>query len=375
MPRASKDGKTGYTCAMKYLLVVTAFFLLLGIGCRGETSMPRQAPIPASPKIDPSPMGVSFPVDRYLERRTFKNYGEYISDRFRGYHAGEDVEYADITEDVPVRAIHDGTIRLKEHVSGYGGLVIVEHVIEGLTYHALYGHIDLTTSPFKVGDAVKRGDTLGMLGDDRSAQTDGERKHLHFALYQADSSSRIRVAGYAQTPTELATWLNPTDFFIDHGLAEDPPGRMWDSDREVGGTEFKLRFPVPRGFEVEYIPSIKALNVYRLAGTGTARERSHLLIRFFDSSRFETLTTVTIHETRDLTLEPTGYTARQYDIEKKAGVANFVEQPAWRNARHVVTDFRDKEGQTRYYVVAASPSLDKDVYDAFLSSIEIMIAP
>lgn len=360
---------------MKYVLALTTCLLLLGLGCRGETTIPRPAPIPASPKADINPLGIVYPIDGFMERRTFKNFGEYISDRFRGYHAGDDVEYADVTEDVPVRAIFDGIVRLKERVSGYGGLVIVEHVIDGHTYHALYGHLDLATSPLTVGGTVKRGDTLGMLGDDRSAATDGERKHLHFAVYSTDSTTRTRVAGYAQTPTELATWLNPTDFFIDHGLTEEPPGRMWDSGREVGGPEFKLRFPVPRGFEVEYIPSIKALNVYRVVGTGPARERSHIFLRFFDSDRFETLTTVTIHETRELTLEPTGYTAKQYDIEKKAGVANFAEQPGWRNARHIVTDFRDKEGRTRYYVVAASPDLDKDVYDAFLSSIEILPTP
>lgn len=65
------------------------------------------------------------------------------------------------------------------------------------------------------------------------------------------------------------------------------------------------------------------------------------------------------------------YVARQYDIEKNADVADFADQPSWRNERHIVTDFRSAEGYTRYYVVAANPELDPEVYEEFLASMTI----
>ena len=43
---------------------------------------------------------------------------------------------------------------------------------------------------------------------------DGERKHLHFALYEADE---IRLAGYVQSEAELDDWIKPSDFFTSFG--------------------------------------------------------------------------------------------------------------------------------------------------------------
>jgi hypothetical protein len=65
------------------------------------------------------------------------------------------------------------------------------------------------------------------------------------------------------------------------------------------------------------------------------------------------------------------YIARRYDIEKNAGVADFADQPSWRNERHVVTDFRAGDGYTRYFVVAANPDLDPKVYETFLKRVKI----
>ena len=65
------------------------------------------------------------------------------------------------------------------------------------------------------------------------------------------------------------------------------------------------------------------------------------------------------------------YEARRYDIEKKTGVADFVDQPAWRNERHIVTDFHDSDEYDRYYVFAANPEIDMAVYEALIGSIMI----
>lgn len=350
---------------MNKLLVAFCLILLVGIGCR-----PTQAPsVPAAaPPASPPLATVDFPIDGYQERRTFKAFGEFVSDRFQGYHAGDDVEYADTATEVPVRAIADGVVKYHGRVSGYGGVMIIEHDVAGEKVLATYGHLDIQSSSLKVNDAVVRGQTLAILGAGETAETDGERKHLHFALRPA---GKVVLAGYAATPTLLAEWINATDFFARHGLPIDSPARTFSADTDLGGDAFRISFTIPKGWEVEYVPSIKALNLFPLAGAGTARERSQIFLRFFDSTRFETLTTVIVHTATDTTVGRHSYTAKRYDIEKKAGVADFPDQPAWRNSRHTVTDFRDTEGRTRYYVVAADPLLAPEAYATFLDNITI----
>ncbi len=365
-PKSSKQAILNTT--MYRFLLIASFPLLLGAGCLTTPEVVRPTPAPV-PTAVPT---VVLPIDGYGERRTFKGFGEFIIDRFEGYHAGDDIEYADAAGDVPVRAITHGRVRLSKWVSGYGGLVVVEHALDGKTYQALYGHIDLGSTRHAVGDTVSQGDVLGILGDDRTAETDGERRHLHFSIAESEPDAPVRTAGYAASPAQLAQWLNPSDFFAAHGVSIPVPERMFSPASDLGGSAFRVSFPIPSGWEVEYVPSLPALNLYTLAGSGSARERSQIFIRYFDSTRFETLSMVTVHGTAD-TLVGTGqYAAKRYDIEKKPGVPDFMHQPAWRNRRHHVTDFRGQEGRTRYYVVATHPDLDPATVAAFLDRITIV---
>lgn len=311
---------------------------------------------------------VVLPIDHYAAFRVKKAFGEYIDDRFRGYHVADDIEPADPVATTPVYAMAEGTIDQIGTVSGYGGFIRIEHIVERQTISAIYGHLDVSASAIKKGDAVSKGQQIAILGTDQSPETDGERKHLHFGLFHGTED---RVNGYAQTATEVNDWINPHIFFTSHGLTIEPKGRRVDPEQERGGDILNLSMDLPPGWEVEWIPSIQAWNLFALEGEGTARNRSQVLIRYFDAADFLTLSTVTIHETTDLTLEPNGYTARRYDIEKKPGVPDFPEQPSWRNTRHIVTDFRGKSGETRYYVVAANPELDPKIYETLLDSMRI----
>ncbi|HLG26011.1 MAG TPA: M23 family metallopeptidase [Candidatus Gracilibacteria bacterium] len=308
------------------------------------------------------------PIAEYGERLRYKAFGEYIQDRFEGYHVGDDIEYEEENKEVPVLAITEGTITHIGKVDGYGGLIIVKHPINGKTYQALYGHLDLSSTSLKNNDNVTKGQLLANLGDSKSAETDGERKHLHFGLYEGDE---LRLQGYESSAEEVASWINPLDFFLTNGVSISKKSRSFEPDNEVGGDIFGIQFTIPEGWEVEYIPSLKALNLFTLSGTGTARARSQILIRYFDAKDFLTLSTVTIHDTKDLKIGTENYIARRYDIEKKSGIADFADQPVWRNTRHIVTDFREKGGFTRYYVVAANPALDVNTYESVLASMTI----
>ncbi|MFA7286225.1 MAG: M23 family metallopeptidase [Patescibacteria group bacterium] len=312
---------------------------------------------------------IYFPVDGYLSRRTFKSFGEYIEDRFTGYHVADDIEFTDVTDDVPVVSIAEGTVRRAEHISGYGGLVIIRHTLPTGEVNALYGHLDLANTKLQVGDVVAAGSRVGVLGQGGSTATDGERKHLHFGLYSGED---VRLQGYEKIASRVASWINPTDFFTDNGVVLEEQGRMFDQKSERDGEEFPIQFWLPRGAEVEYVPQIKALNVFSLSGSGTARERSLFFIRFFDADSFQTLSTVMVHSKENTVVGAEQYSARRYDIEKKDSATDFPFQPLWRNERHIVTDVTTGSGFRRYYVVAKNPTISEDTYKDFLKSLVIL---
>lgn len=348
---------------MRYLI---ALLLLVGFGC---TSSSVVIPSDSEGSLDSADQETGsletkqttdsteqvLPLDGQL---TYKGFGEYFEDRFSGYHVAIDLE---APADTPVYAVEDGEVTYSGWVSGYGGVMVVKTIMSGRTQSYIYGHLD-PASMRAVGEPVDEGEQLAVLGEE-GEETDGEREHLHFAMYEG---GEVRLKGYETNPSAVVGWLNPYNYVRSDTIARSSSGLIYDG-REI----FALEFDVPAGWDVEYIPSIQSLNLYTLSGEGTARERSQVLIRYFDASSFLTLSTVTIHSTEDLTVGSGDYTARRYDIQKNVGVADFVDQPSWRNERHIVTDFRAEDGYTRYYVVAANPELDQNVYENLLASLTV----
>ena len=353
--------------------------MLIGAGCVESVSNTLSEPlkpeteetsilVEPDPPEQPEGLSVTFPIEEYMERRVLKSFGEYIQDRFRGYHVGDDIEFTDRADKIPVYAMADGTVlEINPFVSGYGGVMRIRHEIDGRSLTAIYGHIDVTEMSLEVGSTVNKGDLIAHLGEVGRA-TDNERKHLHFALYEGEDR---KINGYESQASSVQNWINPSSFLRGQGLRSPLKVRRFDAVIEPGEPFANLSFIVPTDMEVEYVPSIQSLNIFSVDGEGTARERSQIFIRFFDASQFLTLNTVTIHETSDLIVGEENYTARRYDIEKNPGVANFPDQPLWRNERHIVTDTRKSSGFTRYYVVASNPELDTEIYESFLQNLVI----
>lgn len=156
---------------------------------------------------------IEAPSADWKNRITKKPFGLYVTpknspvspEKFSGYHTAIDVEYDDITTEVPVYAISDGIVKRSGTVSGYGGLVALTQTINGKTYLAIYGHLNPANLP-KTGAEIKKGQQLGILGDGYTLQTSGERKHLHFGLY---TGSDINVAGYVSEQSHLSAWVDP----------------------------------------------------------------------------------------------------------------------------------------------------------------------
>lgn len=156
------------------------------------------------------------PITDYTSRITKKPFGIFITpanspvqpERFSGYHNAIDVEYGDIDGDVAVFAIADGEIVSSRTATGYGGVFVMRFSHEGSIYTALYGHIRPSALP-AVGRQVSKGEQLAVLGTGFSAETDGERKHLHFAIHEG---SAIDIRGYVQSQSELTSWVDPAVF-------------------------------------------------------------------------------------------------------------------------------------------------------------------
>jgi hypothetical protein len=380
---------------MRRFIVFLGTFVILGVGCQSadRTVEPRFDMAETESVQEATESEVVLPMDGLVigHEPRYKRFGEFFDDRFRGYHTGEDAEVP--PEDlapgevqlVPVRAVADGTVVYLSRVSGYGGVIVLQHEFGGEELQTLYGHLDLDSAELKTGDAVAKGQFLANLGADRSDDTDGERQHLHFAVYPG---TEVRLQGYVNSPAELAAWINPFDFFKENGALEadlmvpNPDelidtnslgifGPPWDPQPRARSAFANLSFSLPGDWDVEYVPSLEALNLYTVSGEGSARERSQIFIRYFDANDFLTLSTVEVLSSQDLTVGLGDYVARRYVIKKKPGVADFLDQPLWRNVEHTVTDFRSGDGFTRYFVVAANPELDQNVYAAVLESMEI----
>lgn len=165
---------------------------------------------------DVNSSNLSLPIADFESRITKKPFGIYITpqtspvqpEKFSGYHTGADVEYEDALSDIPVKSIASGTVLRSEWVSGYGGMTAIRHTIDDKDYIVIYGHLS-PDSLLEKGNEVLRGEQIGILGEGYSNQTDGERKHLHLAIY---TGSDVNVKGYAASQSELSQWVDPVEF-------------------------------------------------------------------------------------------------------------------------------------------------------------------
>ncbi|MBI3261121.1 M23 family metallopeptidase [Candidatus Berkelbacteria bacterium] len=152
------------------------------------------------------------PIDEFRSRITKKPFGIFITpatspvqpERFSGYHAGVDVEYGDKpNEDIPVRSIGPGKVVHSGRATGYGGVLVILHTESNKL--SLYGHLD-PSSLAKLGSEVSANEQIGVLGEGGSAETDGERKHLHFAIIKGQA---VNLKGYVQNQEDLNAWEDP----------------------------------------------------------------------------------------------------------------------------------------------------------------------
>ncbi len=111
---------------------------------------------------------------------------------------------------MPIYVICSGPLLEKITASGYGGVAVQKCEFENQSITVIYGHIKLTSVTTVVGKVLTKGEKLAILGKGYSAETGGERKHLHLGIHK-DAS--INILGYVQNKSELSNWINFADYW------------------------------------------------------------------------------------------------------------------------------------------------------------------
>lgn len=112
------------------------------------------------------------------------------------YHPGIDISG---TRGAPIRATADGIVRIASWRSGYGNLVVLQH---DHGYSTRYGHN--TKVVVRVGDRVKRGQTIALMGDTGRASG----VHCHYEVWRF--SQRMNPYAFLKDETGTATVSKPT---------------------------------------------------------------------------------------------------------------------------------------------------------------------
>jgi hypothetical protein len=221
------DRKLFILFSIVVILVLLIFYNLYSITTINKTiiesSLPKINKIigkqttPEVAQMENQPTG-SFvsPIDRAGERVTKKPFGIFITpqnspvqpEKFRGYHTGTDFEIfpEELNADVPVVAVCDGKIVIKKTASGYGGVLVESCELNGEPVTVIYGHLKLASIKKNTGDSLAQGEEIGILGKAYSAETDGERKHLHLGIHKG---AGVNILGYVQSKAELSGWFDP----------------------------------------------------------------------------------------------------------------------------------------------------------------------
>jgi len=206
----------------KYLAVVVVIIILGLVWVKSLRKEPISTITPsATPSIIPTTqekkMQFAEPVAQFKQRITKKFFGTYVTpqnspvspEKFKGFHTGVDAEYQDVKTDVKVFAIADGVVETSRYASGYGGVMVIKVQISGQDRYVIYGHLRVA-SMLKVGEIVKNGQQIAVLGTGYSNETDGERRHLHLGIAKTNT-----IKGYVNTKEELNNWLDPLELYKD----------------------------------------------------------------------------------------------------------------------------------------------------------------
>lgn len=208
--------KISFFIGLTVLLIISGAFFISSD--RKPESPPQKSEQTPTKTIKPEePLkAIAEPIADAKSRITKKPFGIYITpanspvqqEKFTGYHAGVDFETTsgEANIDIPVYAICSGQVRIKEIVSGYGGVIVQDCTVDGQTVTVLYGHLNIRQAQvLSIGTEVKIGERISSLAPASSDMSGGERKHLHLGIHKG---SQVDFKGYVNNQSELSGWLD-----------------------------------------------------------------------------------------------------------------------------------------------------------------------
>lgn len=161
------------------------------------------------------------------------NSGWYLSQDFGvwnsswdGYHLGEDYVSNNKVE-LPVYSVSDGTVKHVASHTGYGFVVIIEHVLDnGSKVCSVYGHMR-AASIAVAGKSVSKGELIGYLSNSYDENGGYNFTHLHFGIRSgaysetSDNDGKWRYRGYG--PNNIRDlWYDGSEFINSHQTSTVP---------------------------------------------------------------------------------------------------------------------------------------------------------
>jgi len=97
-----------------------------------------------------------------------------------------------------ITASADGTVTRSYYSTSYGECIMILHEVNGQVYETVYAHLQSSSRKVKVGDYVKKGQAIGIMGN--TGNSSGQ--HLHFELHEGRWNDAKSNA------------VNPLDYFV-----------------------------------------------------------------------------------------------------------------------------------------------------------------
>lgn len=151
----------------------------------------------------------AIPAGGYLEPRPIYTTDEYIKEgnsgpEYRSVHLGIDFWLPEYTG---VYSLFDGEVilaRIDEGDKEYGGLLILRHEYDGITFYTLYGHQTVASVlQWTKGDKIKTGEKLCELGP--PSENGNWASHLHFQIMLDMLGNEHEFPGVTY-PDQLSVW-------------------------------------------------------------------------------------------------------------------------------------------------------------------------
>jgi len=193
----------------------------------------------------------------YLEPRAL--YGTDAYDRMgnngkesRTVHLGIDLW---VPPGTPVHALFDGEVITAVNDAGdkeYGGLIILKHREDDITFYTLHGHLSIESTLYhRAGDPIKKDQLLGLIGN--YPENGNWAPHLHFQVMLSLLNYVDDFPGVAY-PIELGIW---NSICPDPNLLFQQPGLVPESKEEISETIYYRRKHLGKSLSLSYNEPLK----------------------------------------------------------------------------------------------------------------------